>query len=63
MIRVVAMLLALAATTPALCQALTNPAALNERAPAVYKVDFDTSKGLFVIEVHRDWAPAGADRC
>jgi peptidyl-prolyl cis-trans isomerase A (cyclophilin A) len=62
MIRVVAMLLALAATTPALCQALTNPAALNERAPAVYKVDFDTSKGLFVIEVHRDWAPAGADR-
>lgn len=62
MIRVVAMLLALAGSTPALCQALMNPAALNERAPAVYKADFDTSKGLFVIEVHRDWAPAGADR-
>ncbi|MFY9555251.1 MAG: peptidylprolyl isomerase [Blastocatellia bacterium] len=22
----------------------------------------DTSKGLFVLEVHRDWAPRGADR-
>ena len=23
---------------------------------------FDTSKGVFVVEVHRDWAPNGADR-
>ncbi len=42
--------------------ALTNPAALTEQAPAAYKVKFDTSKGPFVIEVHRDWAPRGADR-
>jgi peptidyl-prolyl cis-trans isomerase A (cyclophilin A) len=28
----------------------------------VFKVDFDTSKGLIVMEVHRDWAPLGADR-
>jgi peptidyl-prolyl cis-trans isomerase A (cyclophilin A) len=41
---------------------LSNPASLNEKAPAVYKVKFDTSKGTFVIEVHRDWAPNGADR-
>jgi len=41
---------------------LGNPAALNEKAPPVYKVRFDTSKGAFVIEVHRDWAPNGADR-
>ena len=41
---------------------LSNPASLNEKAPAVYKVKFDTSKGNFVIEVHRDWAPNGADR-
>jgi peptidyl-prolyl cis-trans isomerase A (cyclophilin A) len=41
---------------------LSNPASLNEQAPAVYKAKFDTSKGLFVIEVHRDWAPNGADR-
>jgi peptidyl-prolyl cis-trans isomerase A (cyclophilin A) len=42
--------------------ALLNPAALNEQAPATYKVRFDTSKGGFVVEVHRDWAPNGADR-
>jgi peptidyl-prolyl cis-trans isomerase A (cyclophilin A) len=30
--------------------------------PDVFKVDFDTSKGPVVIEVHRDWAPLGADR-
>src|SRR5437016_14374929 len=42
--------------------ALKNPAALKEMAPAMYKVDFDTSAGTFVVEVHRDWAPNGADR-
>jgi len=31
-------------------------------APPEYKVRFDTSKGAIVIEVHRDWAPNGADR-
>jgi peptidyl-prolyl cis-trans isomerase A (cyclophilin A) len=41
---------------------LTDPAALNAKAPAVYQAKFDTSKGPFVIEVHRDWAPQGADR-
>jgi peptidyl-prolyl cis-trans isomerase A (cyclophilin A) len=41
---------------------LRNPASLNEKAPDVYKAKFDTSKGPFVIEVHRDWAPRAADR-
>jgi peptidyl-prolyl cis-trans isomerase A (cyclophilin A) len=41
---------------------LRNPAALNEKAPASYKVNFNTSKGDFVVQVHRDWAPNGADR-
>ena len=41
---------------------LANPAALNEQSPATYKVRFDTSKGPFVVEVRRDWAPNGADR-
>jgi peptidyl-prolyl cis-trans isomerase A (cyclophilin A) len=41
---------------------LGNPDALTEKAPALYKVRFDTSKGPFVVEVHRDWAPNGADR-
>jgi peptidyl-prolyl cis-trans isomerase A (cyclophilin A) len=30
-------------------------------APDLYKVNFDTSKGTIVVEVHRDWAPNGAD--
>src|SRR5215470_16053793 len=42
--------------------ALKNPASLKEMAPATYKVNFDTSAGAFVVEVHRDWAPNGADR-
>jgi peptidyl-prolyl cis-trans isomerase A (cyclophilin A) len=41
---------------------LRNPAALNEQAPPRYRVNVDTTKGSFVIDVHRDWAPIGADR-
>ena len=41
---------------------LLDPASLNEKAPATFQVRFDTSKGPFVVEVHRDWAPHGADR-
>jgi peptidyl-prolyl cis-trans isomerase A (cyclophilin A) len=41
---------------------LADPASLNEKAPAVYKVKFDTSKGPFEVEVYRGWAPNGADR-
>jgi peptidyl-prolyl cis-trans isomerase A (cyclophilin A) len=62
MTRVLAFLLLLVSVAPAFSQALMNPAALKEQAPPVYRVDFDTSKGPFVIEVHRDWAPNGADR-
>ena len=52
-----------ASATPVLGQGnLANPAALNEQAPATYKARFDTSKGVFVVEVRRDWAPNGADR-
>jgi len=29
-------------------------------APDVFKVNLDTSKGAVVIEVHKDWAPIGA---
>lgn len=30
--------------------------------PDVYKVRFSTTKGPFVVEVHKDWAPLGAER-
>jgi peptidyl-prolyl cis-trans isomerase A (cyclophilin A) len=41
---------------------LMTPDQMNEKAPDTYKARFDTSKGVFVIDVHRDWAPLGADR-
>lgn len=62
MLKLVPVLLA-AIASPALAQGnLSNPAALTEQAPATYKAKFDTSRGVFVIEVRRDWAPNGADR-
>lgn len=42
--------------------ALTNASLAKATAPAVFKVKMTTTKGAFTIEVHRDWAPVGADR-
>jgi len=41
---------------------LMNPGSLRAKAPDIYKVQFTTTKGNVVIEIHRDWAPLGADR-
>ena len=41
---------------------LRNPAGFTEQAPASFRASFDTSKGTFVIQVTRDWAPIAADR-
>ena len=41
---------------------LMNPAGLTEKAPDTFQAKFDTSKGTFVIQVRRAWAPNGADR-
>ncbi len=41
---------------------LFNPASLTAKAPAVFRTKFTTTAGDFVVEVHRDWAPLGADR-
>ena len=48
----------------AICVILAGCSAKSQQghAPDVYKVNLDTSKGAVVIEVHRDWAPLGADR-
>lgn len=42
--------------------AQVDPSLAAERAPDVFRASFSTTKGSFVIEVHRDWAPHGADR-
>jgi peptidyl-prolyl cis-trans isomerase A (cyclophilin A) len=42
--------------------ALRTPAKLKDVAPATFRANFNTSAGVFVIEVTRAWAPKGADR-
>src|SRR5450756_2865222 len=59
---VAALAVSVASAQPAAKPSLKSPASLKEQAPAVFKASFETSAGAFVIEVHRDWAPKGADR-
>jgi len=42
--------------------ALKNPKLASDTAPETYRVKVSTTKGDFVIEVFRQWAPHGADR-
>lgn len=42
--------------------ALYKPELANEKAPAVFKVKFRTSKGDFTVESQREWSPLGVDR-
>jgi peptidyl-prolyl cis-trans isomerase A (cyclophilin A) len=39
-----------------------DPSRATERAPARFRVRFETTKGPFTVEVTREWAPRGADR-
>ncbi|MDI1480905.1 peptidylprolyl isomerase [Polyangium sp. y55x31] len=41
---------------------LFHPEKAIEKAPDVFKVKFSTTKGDFVVQVTRAWAPNGADR-
>src|SRR6476659_11021262 len=45
-------------------RALLHPESpeMNRQAPNLFRVRLETSKGLIVIEVHREWAPRGVDR-
>ena len=49
-------------TDPRLQNPLLRAREFSERAPATYRARFETTAGQFVIEVHREWAPLGADR-
>jgi peptidyl-prolyl cis-trans isomerase A (cyclophilin A) len=40
----------------------TDPSKLTEKAPEIFKAQFDTTKGKIVIEVTRALSPNGADR-
>jgi peptidyl-prolyl cis-trans isomerase A (cyclophilin A) len=41
---------------------LLDPSKASAQAPAAFQVKFTTTKGEFVVDVHRDWSPNGADR-
>jgi len=41
---------------------LLNPATLNAKAPPVFLVKLNTTKGPIVIRVTRNWAPIGVER-
>jgi peptidyl-prolyl cis-trans isomerase A (cyclophilin A) len=41
---------------------LLSPATLTAKAPEMFKVKFDTTKGPVVLVLHRDWSPKGVDR-
>lgn len=41
---------------------LLAPSTLKAKAPDSFKVKFTTTKGDFVVQVTRSWAPLGADR-
>ncbi|MGA3293023.1 MAG: peptidylprolyl isomerase [Candidatus Acidiferrales bacterium] len=49
-------------TTMTTDPALLHPATLTAKAPDVYQVKFTTTKGDFVVQVTRSWAPLGSDR-
>ena len=42
---------------------LRNPDApqMNQRAPDLFRVRLETTKGPIVLEIHRDWSPLGVD--
>lgn len=50
------------APKPAAPAAPAVPSEFPSTAPDVFKVKFETTAGDFVVEVHKDWAPLGADR-
>lgn len=41
---------------------LRQPHLFTETAPETFRARFRTTEGTFVVEVHRPWAPRGADR-
>ncbi len=41
---------------------LLRPANFQDAAPERFRVRFETTRGAFVVEVHRGWAPLGAGR-
>jgi peptidyl-prolyl cis-trans isomerase A (cyclophilin A) len=50
------------ASTGSYDRTLLRPSMLKEKAPETFQVKFETTRGDFVMNVTRSWAPIGADR-
>ncbi len=57
-----ALLALLAACSKVDRKALLDPGLASAVAPQHFRVKFETTKGAFLVDVHRDWAPHGVDR-
>jgi peptidyl-prolyl cis-trans isomerase A (cyclophilin A) len=53
---------AVATPAPSPRPVILDPSRATERAPDRFRVRFETTRGPFVVEVTRAWAPRGADR-
>jgi len=53
---------AVATPAPTPLPVILDPSRATEQAPDRFRVRFETTKGPFVVEVTRAWAPRGADR-
>ncbi len=51
-----------APSAPPTAARLLTPAKATEEAPDTFKVKFETTKGVFIVQIHRAWAPTGVDR-
>ena len=47
---------------PKAADPLKSPGLAVDIAPDTFRVQFDTTQGKIIVEVHREWAPNGADR-
>ena len=61
-LRVVGLLLVIAAHAAGQRPGLMDPTKAREKAPEQFFVTLSTSKGYAILEVRREWAPHGADR-
>lgn len=57
-----AAILLLAACSHGDRKALLDPSRARALAPQTFRVKFQTTKGTFLVDVYRDWAPHSADR-
>lgn len=60
--RATALVAALALVTMLACERAKAPEVPAGPAPDSFRVAFTTSRGTFVVEAHRRWAPLGVDR-